>query len=1516
MRIRAKQPILLLMILMMLITTGTKKIVADDDITDGSDDFQVQQNEDNSEENTDGSYEDITVLSGDETDDVHTDVTGVDITDHNNGEVTVISEDDPDVITDNIDGSQDTESINYPSQSWIEETDDVRVFAYAPEGVFPEGTVMHVSSVSVESAIEAAQEINDELEFVDAVAVDITFHYEEEEIQPQGEVSIRLVAKRPVEGDSHDAITVDDNGEAEIVADASAQVSSFNTDHFTVYGIIGTDSSTETPEQYDPEVVQYARKTYRFYNGDPTISIDNWSIFDTRTFRNGDMLELPDNPSGSTAYTFEGWFIKDGSGNLSIELINGDTVTIDPASLPSTDDGTVRDVTINVYAKYSTKHKITLYQDREKKVIYETIIAYQGETKTLPTPEEVERKETVVAADQKMVGWTYPDQTDVVTQVTIANADVELVPIFVHAHMVKFNLVKSAFDDIAIPDQHVQDNSCVIKPSYIENNVYRGYRFKGWYTSNTFEESKKFDFLQALVYESPLSITLYAKWEPETVHFTVEVYQENAHANDEQFKVSESDSVVWNLDRTDLIDFILTEYKKTTYGGTGFHYSGSGIMNSDERPFIEIVNGSNVVTYDYNGNLVSGDAHNARVIYDGSTEVHVYYCRNIYKINFLFSNKGQLPNGKWPVSSNDYYYFPDGNKTKVSRTLKDGKAYAPSGYADTVLPIINAKHGEYLYECTHVTNTQYSAMFDAFMAHPNWYFDRQDFNGSGETVFNESNMTSPVVPVDDNAKDGDNLYVLIYWTSGEKLYKAKALYYDDVYTVDQIRSGIASHVKETHVLNTYYMPKGDYGHGHTYTINSASDGYRLVYVSNYYKVKLAGSTGVVDEQSSLPDGTHTFYWKNGRGDQGPIGDGETIYLHYVPATYTITFKQTKHSGKVNGHFISTGTRENDVVIENVLYGQDITEIINNNEPKTQNWTTIKDDNNNTYTSQANVWYGDTENGALPTKMPAKNLVFYKEWTGNTYTVVFDLNGHKVDGQEIHVYRDISYHGTIPNPQARGFTERTGYLFGGWTPYKAKINSDGSIEPTGNPITTFSINKPIDDNYYLVAEWHKNATFKVLYDPGDHGTINRGTIVDDPQTYNYIAKAPIKYIPNAEPGYLFIGWAIGGVTGSGTTLYGSGDMIEYSAENDALGAKTEEEKTDDTILLVAQYDPLELTTTVKYHSNYPLSNTEKTFVTEIQDVNAVFEVKSPTDDSLKFGTTYIADNGCEFEFVKWTNKEGEKVFTTYSNNREYFSSGDKVAAGQPDNAVNPGTNDLYAVWRVVNKYITINVEKEWSDDEDKDSIRPEVITFRFVIDGVEVPEDIEIREIDGKWECTFEGQPKYNTNTGELLNYSVKEVNVPRNYKVTVNSEQAETETDLMITNTHVPGRTEVSVTKEWNDKNDKDGIRPKEVRVQLLADGDVIPDMEPIVLNKENNWTYTWKDLIKNTGDEAVKYSVRELDEDGNLIEEGKTLIIKDYDKSYTVSYEQSGSSWTITNTHKVKSDRKGGYELPKTGIE
>ena len=41
----------------------------------------------------------------------------------------------------------------------------------------------------------------------------------------------------------------------------------------------------------------------------------------------------------------------------------------------------------------------------------------------------------------------------------------------------------------------------------------------------------------------------------------------------------------------------------------------------------------------------------------------------------------------------------------------------------------------------------------------------------------------------------------------------------------------------------------------------------------------------------------------------------------------------------------------------------------------------------------------------------------------------------------------------------------------------------------------------------------------------------------------------------------------------------------------------------------------------------------------------------------------------------------------------------------------------------------------------------------------------------------------------------------------------------MITNTHTPDTTKKKVKKVWNDHGNKDGIRPKSVLVNLLADG-------------------------------------------------------------------------------------------------
>lgn len=52
---------------------------------------------------------------------------------------------------------------------------------------------------------------------------------------------------------------------------------------------------------------------------------------------------------------------------------------------------------------------------------------------------------------------------------------------------------------------------------------------------------------------------------------------------------------------------------------------------------------------------------------------------------------------------------------------------------------------------------------------------------------------------------------------------------------------------------------------------------------------------------------------------------------------------------------------------------------------------------------------------------------------------------------------------------------------------------------------------------------------------------------------------------------------------------------------------------------------------------------------------------------------------------------------------------------------------------------------------------------------------------------------------------------------------------------------EISVSKVWDDANDKDGLRPESIKVQLYANGEA--QGKKVTLNDPNEWTYTWKNL-------------------------------------------------------------------------
>jgi len=146
---------------------------------------------------------------------------------------------------------------------------------------------------------------------------------------------------------------------------------------------------------------------------------------------------------------------------------------------------------------------------------------------------------------------------------------------------------------------------------------------------------------------------------------------------------------------------------------------------------------------------------------------------------------------------------------------------------------------------------------------------------------------------------------------------------------------------------------------------------------------------------------------------------------------------------------------------------------------------------------------------------------------------------------------------------------------------------------------------------------------------------------------------------------------------------------------------------------------------------------------------------------------------------------------------------------------------------------VTVTKVWNDNKNQDGIRPNSITAEVYADG-KVIETVDVTA-EGNWKATITDLPKYSD--GELIEYTVKEINVPEGYTVTVNG--------YTITNTHTPAKTEVSVSKVWNDNNNQDGIRPNSVSVVLYRNG--VP-ADTAVLNAGNNWRYTFRNLDAHHG--------------------------------------------------------------------
>ena len=165
---------------------------------------------------------------------------------------------------------------------------------------------------------------------------------------------------------------------------------------------------------------------------------------------------------------------------------------------------------------------------------------------------------------------------------------------------------------------------------------------------------------------------------------------------------------------------------------------------------------------------------------------------------------------------------------------------------------------------------------------------------------------------------------------------------------------------------------------------------------------------------------------------------------------------------------------------------------------------------------------------------------------------------------------------------------------------------------------------------------------------------------------------------------------------------------------------------------------------------------------------------------------------------------------------------------------------------------VSLTTEWNDSDNQDGSRPEKTTVQLTANGQLTGDPVELNA-DNNWTYEWK-QLLAEDEEGTNIVYRVT-ADAPEDYtaKVTGSADDG-----FVVTYSHEIAKTSVTASVEWDDADDKDGIRPKSVSFQLKADGENVGDA--ITVNAGSNWTKTWEDLPEKKAGKALTYTVEVSD--------------------------------------------------------
>ena len=288
----------------------------------------------------------------------------------------------------------------------------------------------------------------------------------------------------------------------------------------------------------------------------------------------------------------------------------------------------------------------------------------------------------------------------------------------------------------------------------------------------------------------------------------------------------------------------------------------------------------------------------------------------------------------------------------------------------------------------------------------------------------------------------------------------------------------------------------------------------------------------------------------------------------------------------------------------------------------------------------------------------------------------------------------------------------------------------------------------------------------------------------------------------------------------------------------------------------QLDTTPVTVTADELNNADKSVT-KTVVNKKIPLISVSGAKTWNDGDNKDGkrpssiTVNLLADGVKVQSKTVTAADGWK----YSfDNLPESKDGKKITYTVSEEAV-PGYTTKVDGTNITNTYkpesTSVSVTKKWSDNNDQDGVRPSSVTVQLYADGKASGDPVTLNEANS-WKHTWSGLDK--NAAGKAIAYTVKEVSVPNGYTSAVTGDAS---SGYTVTNTHKPGVTSISGTKTWNDGDNQDGIRPKSITVNLLANGEKIQS-KTVTADAAGEWKYSFENLPQSKDGKKIAYTVSE----------------------------------------------------------